>query len=295
LLNFHDTAHADCEPATCGNVTVKYPFWLGGANQTSSPCGQPAFQVWCSSSNLATLSGTAINVLGVDYRSNSFVASLSRIAAANGVCLTDFNLSVSIVLSPFKFSSRNRALCFLYGCNGTEPRGPRYVNATSNCSAPIYAYLAGGYDRDFPPAIGATGKCKYAYFPVLGTEAANTTAANYSRLLKDGFILEWQTVLVGDCPACVASGGQCRYDNAAATFACLCPQGKRREGSTCTTSESPPNSTCPTYTAPLVKLCRVDARRRPNRYMHLYIYKLQKTFSIRCSFFRRGVPSCLTR
>jgi hypothetical protein len=270
LLSFHDTAHADCEPATCGNLTVKYPFWLGGANQTSSPCGHPAFQVWCGGSgSLATLSGTAINVLGVDYGNNSLVASHSRIAAANGVCRTDFNLSVSIALSPFKFSRRNRALCFLYGCNGTEPRGPRYVNATSNCSAPIYAYLAGGYDRDFPPAIGATGRCKYAYFPVLGTEAANTTKANYSRLLKDGFILEWQTVLVGDCPACVASGGQCRYDNNAATFACLCPQGKRRKGSACATGESPPNSTCPTYTATLLSLCRVDARRRPNRYMHL--------------------------
>jgi hypothetical protein len=207
---------------------------------------------------LATLSGSAINVLGVDYGNNSLVASHSRIAATNGVCRTDFNLSVSIALSPFKFSrSRNRALCFLYGCNGTEPRGPRYVNATSNCSVPIYAYLAGGYDRDFPPAI-ATGKCKYAYFPVLGTEAAITTAANYGRLLKDGFIMEWQTGLVGDCPACVASGGQCRYDNDAAVLVCLCPDGKGRAGSTCTTGESPPNSTCPTYTAPLVSLCRVE-------------------------------------
>ncbi|GJN37554.1 hypothetical protein PR202_gb26525 [Eleusine coracana subsp. coracana] len=236
LLLFHDTAHAECEPRTCGDLTVKYPFWLGGVNESSSPCGHPAFQVRCSNDGgAASLMGSAINVLRVDYDNNSFVASHSRIAGGNdGVCRTDFNISVSIALSPFKFSSRNRALCFLYNCSGgTEPRGPEFVNATSVCNSPIYAYLGGNYYWDSPPAI-ATGRCKYTFFPVLESEeAATMTAANYPRLLKDGFILEWQTVSVGDCPACVASGGQCRYNNATAAFACLCPDGKLRRTSSC--------------------------------------------------------------
>ena len=51
----------------------------------------------------------------------------------------------------------NRAVCFLYGCNGTEPSGPEYANAISNCSAPIYAYLGGAYYWDKPPAPITTG------------------------------------------------------------------------------------------------------------------------------------------
>ncbi|TVU22036.1 hypothetical protein EJB05_31712, partial [Eragrostis curvula] len=235
LLNLHDTVHADCKPATCGNLTVKYPFWLGGVNKSSSPCGHPAYQVWCiDGGSVASLSGSALHVRSVDYGNNSFVAVHTRVAAGDdGVCRTDFNISVSIALSPFTFSRRNRALCFLYKCNGTEPRGREYVNATSSCSAPIYAYLGGGYDWNAPPAI-ATGRCMYTYIPVLVSDAATLTGANYTRLLKDGFLLEWQTTSTGDCAACVASGGQCRYDNAASAFACFCPgDGKLRAVPTC--------------------------------------------------------------
>ena len=71
---------------------------------------------------------------------------------------------------------------------------------------PYYAYLAGAYDYwDSPPAI-ATGGCTFTYVPVLGREAEAMTAANYSRLLKDGFVLEWQAAAIGDCAACSAGG-----------------------------------------------------------------------------------------
>ncbi|TVU22060.1 hypothetical protein EJB05_31736, partial [Eragrostis curvula] len=239
LLLLHDAAHADCEPATCGNITVKYPFWVGGVNQSSSLCGHPAFQVWCiDGGSVASLSGSALHVRSVDYGNNSFVAVHTRVAAGDdGVCRTDFNISVSIALSPFVFSRRNRALCFLYKCNGTEPRGSEYVNATSTCSSPIYAYLGGGYDWNTPPAI-KTGRCMYTYIPVLGSDAATMTAANYTRLLKDGFVLEWQDSSAGDCAACIASGGQCRYVNHAAAFTCICPgdNGKLRVVPTCDVS-----------------------------------------------------------
>ncbi|OEL14810.1 hypothetical protein BAE44_0024171 [Dichanthelium oligosanthes] len=261
LLQFHQRAHADCEPATCGNLTVRYPlllsgsthaycepatcgnltvrypFWLSGSNQSSSPCGHPAFQVWCSDDgSVASLGGSAIHVLGVDYSNNSFVASHTRISGANGVCRTDFNMSSTIALSTFTISRRNRALCFLYNCSGTMPEPPiggGYVNATSNCSTPVFVYLSGSYNWDSPPAI-ATGQCSFTYVPVLGPEAEAMTAANYSRLLDDGFVMEWEPAAVGNCSACNASGGQCRYDNAAAALACLCSDGNLK-GSTCAT------------------------------------------------------------
>ncbi|KAJ1282716.1 hypothetical protein BS78_03G072400 [Paspalum vaginatum] len=229
LLQDNHVSADDCEPARCGNLTLRYPFWLGSNNQTSSPCGHPAFGVWCSAGgSVASLRGSSIHVLPIDYTNSSLVASHNKVAAGDdGVCLTNFNLSSSVALSPFTISSRNRALCFLFGCDGTVPPSALdYVNATSNCTAPVYAYLGGTYLWNSPPAI-PTGRCSYSYFPVLETEAATMMAAEYSRLLKDGFALEWETVTVGDCPECSSSGGQCRYDNAAGKFWCLCPGGTR--------------------------------------------------------------------
>ncbi|KAJ1282722.1 hypothetical protein BS78_03G073000 [Paspalum vaginatum] len=278
VLQDNHVSADDCAPARCGNLTLRYPFWLGTINnQTSSPCGHPAFGVWCSDDGggVAALRSSSIHVLTINYTTNSLVAYHNTVAD-DGACRANFNLSSSIALSPFTISSRNRALCFLFGCTGAAPTLPDYVNATSNCSAPIYAYLGGAYLWYSPPEI-ATGGCKYAYMPVLGTEAASLTAANYSRLLKDGFILEWDKVTVGDCPRCNASGGQCRYDNATAEFWCLCPGG-RRAGSTCAGESSVhayssrPGHCCvragasPTYVpATVVANVCVDAggRRRP--------------------------------
>ncbi|TKW13317.1 hypothetical protein SEVIR_5G092301v4 [Setaria viridis] len=126
LLQFHHRASAACEPATYVTLALRYPFWLGSINQTSSPCSHPSFEVWCSDGGrVASLKSSFIHVHAISYTNNSFIASHSRIAAGdNGVCLTDFNMSVSIPLSPFTISLHNRALCFLYKCNRTEPTGP---------------------------------------------------------------------------------------------------------------------------------------------------------------------------
>ncbi|XBI61602.1 hypothetical protein VPH35_042374 [Triticum aestivum] len=218
---------AQCEPVACGNFTIKYPFWLGAPRRPppEPSCGHPAFELWCIDGNTtASMSGSPIHVHSIDYATRSFVVYHNRVASGtDGVCRADFNVSSSLALSPFNISPTNQALCFLSDCkNGTEPRGPQYVNATGK---PIFAYLGGSYDRDRPPAID-TGTCTYNYLPVLGTEAAMSTVANYTRLLKAGFLLDW-------AGAGIATGGQCRYSNANAAFGCLCPGDGRLRGLTC--------------------------------------------------------------
>ncbi|OEL30440.1 LEAF RUST 10 DISEASE-RESISTANCE LOCUS RECEPTOR-LIKE PROTEIN KINASE-like 2.5 [Dichanthelium oligosanthes] len=187
LLQLHHHAHADdCESAACGNLTIRYPFWLGSSNQPWSNCGHPAFKIQCSDDGtVASLKGadTDIHILSINYTDRSFVASQTRVTAGNnGVCRADVNGSTIIGLSVFTISTRNRALCFLYNCNGTEPSGPGYVNATSTCSAPVYAYLAGSMDMS---AI-EMGGCTLSYVPVREQEPETMSAANYTRLLKDG-------------------------------------------------------------------------------------------------------------
>ncbi|XP_044346969.1 LEAF RUST 10 DISEASE-RESISTANCEUS RECEPTOR-LIKE PROTEIN KINASE-like 2.4 [Triticum aestivum] len=240
LFLFRQRAHAECEPVGCGNLSIKYPFWLGAPSRPppEPSCGHPAFELWCINSNTtACISGSPIHIHSIDYGASSFVVYHNRVATGtDGVCLADFNVSSTLALSPLRISPSNRALCFLFNCNGKEPRGREYANATAGCKRPIVAYLGGSYDRDTPPAI-PTGNCTYRYLPVLGSEAAVSTAANYSRLLKAGFLLDWAgTGSIGDCPACIASGGQCRYRNAIGALACLCPDSKLH-GPTCAGSK----------------------------------------------------------
>ncbi|KAI5004444.1 hypothetical protein ZWY2020_031687 [Hordeum vulgare] len=246
LFLLRHRANGDCKPLKCGNLAITYPFWLGSpSNPTNSYCGHPSFEIWCTGDGgRASLRGSAMHVIGIDYDNSSFVVSHSRVATGDdGLCRTNFNMSSSLALSPFRTNPSNMALCFLHNCNGTERLRPDYIIATGvpSCGSPIFAYLGGvtSYDRDAPPAVPVSN-CTYTYLPVLGSEAAVSTAVNYRRLLKAGFTLQWPGTTVGDCVACNKSDGLCRYKNSTSVFACLCPGGSG--GLTCAAPSSSPVS-----------------------------------------------------
>lgn len=222
-----DTA---CPSATCGNLTLAYPFWLAGQDQTS--CGPPAFRLTCndSASSGAFLSSSYMKVLSVDYGSRSLVA-VHALLAADAACTIMFNVSSAFAITDrFSISRSNRELYALSSCRERLP--PPGAVPVTNCSANssgMYVYLGGNYGMGQPPAN--EGSCEISVFPVLGSEpAADMTATNYRQLIKGGFLLEWEPV--GDCNACSASGGRCRYDASTALFACLCSDGSMRP-STC--------------------------------------------------------------
>jgi hypothetical protein len=171
-----------------------------------------------------------MRVLSIDYGNRSLVA-VHALLAADSTCTVLFNMSSAFAITDrFRISRSNREVYMLSRCQ--ERRPPPGAVAVTNCtgnSSGIYVYLGGSYDTGQPPANG--GSCEISKFPVLGSEpAADMTAANYRRLIKGGFLVEWEPV--GDCDACKASGGRCRYDASTANFACLCSDSSMRP-STC--------------------------------------------------------------
>ncbi|TVU22033.1 hypothetical protein EJB05_31709, partial [Eragrostis curvula] len=219
-----------CRPATCGNLTITYPFWLAGRDASS--CGPPSFQLTCNTSTAgAFMSGSYIKVLDIDYGSRSLVA-VHALLAADAACSILFNVSSAFAITDrFRISDSNRNLYVMSQCDGTlPPAGAVPVTNCSGNSSRNFVLLGGSYGSDMPPAND--GGCELTVFLVLGSEAAGATAASYRRLIKAGFQLEWDPV--GDCSACSASGGRCRYDNNTAAFACLCSDGSLRS-STCDT------------------------------------------------------------
>ncbi|KQK02582.1 hypothetical protein BRADI_2g02477v3 [Brachypodium distachyon] len=222
------TNDAGCPPATCGNLTLAYPFWLAGGQEDQQPsCGPPAFQLTCHNNGSAFLRTSYMKVLNVDYGSRSLVA-VHALLAADAACTVMFNVSSAFAITDrYRISRSNRELYVLSRCR--ERRPPPGAVPVANCSATssgMYAYLGGRYGTAQPPAN--EGSCEISMFPVIASEA--TTAENYRRLIKGGFLLEWEPV--GDCKACTASGGRCRYDSSTAAFVCLCSDGGLR-ASTC--------------------------------------------------------------
>ncbi|XP_044355067.1 LEAF RUST 10 DISEASE-RESISTANCEUS RECEPTOR-LIKE PROTEIN KINASE-like 2.1 [Triticum aestivum] len=219
---------AGCPPVTCGNLTLAYPFWLAGQDRFS--CGPPAFQLTCNDSAAGAFVGTSyMKVLDIDYGNRSLVV-VHVLVAADVACNILFNVSSAFAITDrFSISRRNRELYVLYSCK--ERRPPPGAAPVTNCSPNtrgMYVYLGGNYGMGQPPAN--EGSCETAIFPVLGAEPAGMTAANYRQLIKGGFLLEWEPV--GDCNACKASGGRCRYDANTSAFTCLCSDGSMHQ-STC--------------------------------------------------------------
>lgn len=195
-----------CEPKSCGDLIVRYPFWIQG--KQSDYCGFPPFELRCNDENTPPLLAAleAFHVLNISYESQTLIIA----GASSPDCFVpDKNLSFS--LTPFAVSSANRELIFASNC--TERRfGDREINCTGFNSL---VYLGGDYGS--PDDDGVYGSCSTAVAPILSSPEAEVSA--YSELLAAGFLLNWTAP---DCSECRASHGQCGYNNHTTNFMCIC-------------------------------------------------------------------------
>ncbi|CAO2174523.1 unnamed protein product [Urochloa humidicola] len=227
---------ANCPPASCGNLPIRYPFWLRG--QQPSSCGYPSFGIDCDPARHAPplLNDSYLRVLDIHYGNNSLVAFHSNLAddPTPGCRATKFNMSATIALSLLTISPANWELFLCGNCARRLPAEWLPMNCTGSGGggAPWFLYLShesGGVDQE----IAAAG-CQYSAVPVMpGSELR--TPDDYGKLVRRGFLLEWK--VPGDCAACEATGGgQCRFDAGENTFRCLCPDGSSQPA-TCARGE----------------------------------------------------------
>ncbi|TVU22031.1 hypothetical protein EJB05_31707, partial [Eragrostis curvula] len=64
-----------CRPATCGNLTITYPFWLAGRDTS---CGPPGFQLTCNSSG-AGLIGSYIKDFQIAHGTEEIINKLTLV------------------------------------------------------------------------------------------------------------------------------------------------------------------------------------------------------------------------
>ncbi|CAL4977673.1 unnamed protein product [Urochloa decumbens] len=218
-----------CAAALCGNINIAYPFWLSGTHPPE--CGYNAFEVTCDKQqgkvSLAN-SFLTYQILDIFYPDNSFRITNVAQMLANDSCAFDtlFNVSSDLGLSPFKISTKNLELFFLFDCDLRETQTPRSWTRvpcppTPGNNSSVFALLGKKYTPDgvgMPPPMN----CNESMIPVLGYDEG-ATGADYQRLIKGGFLLEYTDP--GACNDCTHTGGQCRVNVSDDSFKCYCTDG----------------------------------------------------------------------
>ncbi|CAO2160973.1 unnamed protein product [Urochloa humidicola] len=216
-----------CAPASCGGLDITFPFWLAGTHPPE--CGHKAYQVSCNNKGKASLvkSFWDYKILNIFYGNSSFILANMDLSDPNSeTCFELFsNASTDLAAAPFTISSQNLELFFVFDCDPRPQHGRHswsYVNCTDN-SPNSFALLAGNYTPNNTRTLTPLPRnCNVSMMPVLGYKGA--TGADYLRLLKRGFLLEYPTS-VFYCKDCTETGGQCRVDGSDDTLHCLCTNG----------------------------------------------------------------------
>ncbi|XP_051222849.1 LEAF RUST 10 DISEASE-RESISTANCEUS RECEPTOR-LIKE PROTEIN KINASE-like 1.2 [Lolium perenne] len=210
--------NTSCAQATCGNLTIGYPFSLAGAQPLY--CGYPVFDLTCDAGlGRAYLSRTfrdrLFHVVDISYAKNSMVTA---IAGDGGCPVPDFNVSASLALFPFKISAANKRLVFFYDCHvPSELRLPRSCGNRT-----MGTYISGLWNGVDSLQPGVSRNCVSVSVPVRG--AMEPPRQHYEQLISDGFLLDLPPPL-GDCDGCRRVHGECRLLDRL-SFQCFCPDGK---------------------------------------------------------------------
>ncbi|CAO2160968.1 unnamed protein product [Urochloa humidicola] len=208
---------SSCWPKECNGLNITYPFWLEEPGRP--PCGPPAFQLKCNSSGAFMVKSIyqAYQVISIFPENRSLHVVDANLPLATGCPAPTFN--VSIVPPPLVFSKTNKQLLFLGKCTKSWPEASTGFYSLP-CDNSSFVRLADG--RNFSSSYvqgGIPPGCFFAFVPVL--VAPNGNGDEYIGSMKNGFLLEW-TGVPGDCPGCMASRGECVYDNTGLSFSCNC-------------------------------------------------------------------------
>ncbi|RWW13220.1 hypothetical protein GW17_00023084 [Ensete ventricosum] len=189
--------YGDCQPQSCGNLTIKYPFWL--TDKQPAICGYPPFNVTCSSSGGGQAETLSFNVFdGVYHVKNIFYENGSVQITAAGFdddrCpLPTFNITSS--LYPFVLSSANKFIFFLSNCSSLVNL-PAFQNISCAANGGP-AYYGGEYNGS--GKLNLSGRvCTTWVVPVVGYIDVGINVSS-SALLRTGWLLNWTAP---DCTEC---------------------------------------------------------------------------------------------
>ncbi|XP_057422507.1 LEAF RUST 10 DISEASE-RESISTANCE LOCUS RECEPTOR-LIKE PROTEIN KINASE-like 2.4 [Lotus japonicus] len=213
-----DPTFEACEPKTCGNQSISYPFYIEGTQQPF--CGYPGFGISCSRNGfpILNLSNTQYIINQIFYENQSIRVSNAEFSRSN--------TSISCVSHPLKnltlpsssvfdLVPNQKNLILFFGCNDL-PSLPRELREREiGCSeksekASVLALYEGDKNLSF-----ASRSCKGEAVVVTVEDGEGGVEA----VLRKGLLLNWTA---SDCGVCNSTGGRCGFDSEIYTSRCYC-------------------------------------------------------------------------
>jgi hypothetical protein len=214
-----------CDLHHCGDVLIRYPFWLHSDNATSneSYCGYKGFGLRCPSAGekpILDLPRDTYHVKEIDYA--QYTLTLIDIDAANQSC-PRVRQNVTLGTLPLNFSGGDMNLSFYFNCNiSSYPTSVPDIG----CLGELY-----NGNRSFVFVEGEESAVGFEWASICEEKVVATVmrteidlgnlTVGFIGAIKNGFGLNWKPLQ--ECGTCESSGGYCGYNST--RFLCFCKDG----------------------------------------------------------------------
>ncbi|XP_058738011.1 LEAF RUST 10 DISEASE-RESISTANCE LOCUS RECEPTOR-LIKE PROTEIN KINASE-like 2.4 [Vicia villosa] len=208
-----------CEPKTCGNQSISYPFYIKETQPTF--CGYPGFGLTCDNTigfPILNLSNTFYTINQFFYQNHSFRVSnaiFSRPDTKKGCLLFSPTQNLSFPTNLFYLAHNQTEVRLFFGCDSSKL--PRTLQRNEvGCSA--------GNETNSVVALYADDKnvsfvSKNCRDEVVYARVENGVEGGIQEALRNGFRLNW---IASDCRECNSTGGRCGFDADMYSFRCYC-------------------------------------------------------------------------
>ncbi|KAL5070517.1 hypothetical protein RYX36_021404 [Vicia faba] len=208
-----------CEPKTCGNQTITYPFYIKGIQETF--CGFPGFGITCDNTigfPILNLSNTFYTINQILYQNHSFRVSnpmFSRTDTKKGCLSLSPTQNPSLPNNMFYLAHNQTEVRLFFGCDSSKL--PRTLQRNKiGCSA----------ENETSSVVALYGDDKNVSFvskncrdEVVYAGVEKGVEGGIQEALRNGFRLNWKA---SDCRECNSTGGRCGFDADIFNFRCYC-------------------------------------------------------------------------
>ncbi|XP_015942122.2 LEAF RUST 10 DISEASE-RESISTANCE LOCUS RECEPTOR-LIKE PROTEIN KINASE-like 2.1 isoform X2 [Arachis duranensis] len=227
LSSYVDPHYLACEPQTCGNQSITYPFYIQGKQQPF--CGYPGFAISCDSNGflILSLSNTPYIIHQIFYHNQSLRVSNAAFSSANSTNTPDSCISAAhnLTLPPtstFNLVHQNnhKDIMFFFGCNLSSM--PLELldyrigcsEATNKTDGSVLALY-----KDDVKTVSLVSKSCGTGGEVVDAVVEESEGVGMEEELRRGFMLNWTA---SDCKLCNSTGGRCGFNSTIFTFQCYC-------------------------------------------------------------------------
>ncbi|KAI3732141.1 hypothetical protein L1987_63339 [Smallanthus sonchifolius] len=219
--------NSTCPSYTCGNVTIRYPFWKMDTESPTQFCGYEGFEIKCSSNGdqqdipEITLSDDNYYVQWINYDYKSMLLANYDVSSAvpgPKVC-PRVNHNISLGTLPLNLSPFSVNISFHFNCSGC-PSFATEIPCLDNNGRKSCLVTSTEETEDWD-GYSCSEEVVTAVIDELMKKSPNFQV-DFGSVLEKGFELQWGGA--DDCEKCEKSDGRCG-NHSTTGHICFCSDG----------------------------------------------------------------------